>query len=123
MPDTGIIGGIIKLKAGGVTRAAKGAFKYNLGYPKLESIVGADAVHGPKSTVQVAYIEGEITDSYDLDLADFVRQREITVILELANGKSIILRDAYYASEGEGNTEEGNIPVRWESKFQAEEIR
>jgi hypothetical protein len=34
----------------------------------------------------------------------------------------IALRDAWYAADGEGNTEEGNIKVRFEGKS-GEEIR
>ncbi len=115
-------GGIIQLQVDGELQDAKGNFTYNLGRPMREAIIGADAVHGYKETPQVAFVEGEITDRGNLDLAKLVTLTGATVTLELANGKVIALRDAWYAGEGTGNTEEGNIAVRFEGKS-GEEIR
>lgn len=115
-------GGIIFLKVNSTQYSAKGNFTYNLGIPKREAIVGSDEVHGYKETPQVPFIEGEITDKDDLDLAALLAAKDATVTLELANGKVIALREAWFASEGTGNTEEGNIGVRFEG-MSAEEIR
>lgn len=114
-------GGIIQVSMDGVSFDAKGNFTYNLGRPKREAIVGADTVHGYKETPQVAFIEGEITDRGTFDLAAMVTSEGKTVTLELANGKVFVLRDAWFAGEGTGNTEEGNIGVRFEGK-QGEEV-
>lgn len=107
-------GGLIQLQVNGTRYDAKGSFTYNLGRPIREAIVGSDGVHGYKETPQVAFVEGEITDRGDLDLTKLVGLTGATVTLELANGKVITIRDAWYANEGTGNTEEGNIPVRFE---------
>lgn len=115
-------GGIIFVKIDGEIQDAKGNFTYNLGKPKREAIVGSDQVHGFKETPQVAFIEGEITDRQTLDLERLVTTEDATVTLELANGKVISLRNAWYASEGTGNTDEGNIAVRFEGKS-GEEIK
>ena len=109
-------GGIIFLKLNGTIQDAKGNFTYNLGAPKRDAIIGADAVHGFKEVPQVAFVEGEITDRRGLDLEALVNTEDATITLELANGKVIVLREAWYASEGTGNTEEGNIAVRFEGK-------
>jgi hypothetical protein len=114
-------GGIIQFQVNGVLQDAKGNFTYNLGRPKREAIIGADGVHGYKETPQVAFVEGEITDRGALDLDGLTRVDGATVTLELANGKVISLRDAYFAAEGTGNTDEGNIGVRFEGSS-AEEI-
>lgn len=108
-------GGIITVQVDGVGYDAKGNFTYNLGQPKREPIIGSDGIHGYKETPQVAFIEGEITDRGDLDLAKLVTVKSATVALALANGKVIVLSNAWYASEGTGNTDEGNIAVRFES--------
>jgi len=107
-------GGIIQVQVNGEVFQAKGSWSYNLGRPKREAIVGTDTVHGYKETPQVSFIEGEITDRGDLDLAVLVSLIDSTVTMTLANGKVIVLRDAWYAGEGTGNTEEGNIGVRFE---------
>lgn len=114
-------GGIIQFQVNGVLYDAKGNFTYNLGRGKREGIVGADAVHGYKETPQVAFIEGEVTDRGTLDLNALVSMTGATVTLTLANGKVVTLGDAWYAGDGTGNTEEGNIAVRFEGT-NAEEI-
>lgn len=115
-------GGVIFLQLNGEIMDAKGSFSYNLGRPMREAIVGHDGVHGYKELPQVAFIEGEITDRGTLDVDALVKTEGATVTLELGNGKVIALRDAWFAGEGTGNTEEGNIAVRFEGKS-GEEIR
>lgn len=116
------IGGIIELKVNGSVFSAKGSFTYNIGRNRREGVLGADKVHGFKEMPQIPFIEGEITDSPSLDLEQLVTLQDATVMLRLANGKLIVLRQAWYAAEGTGNTEEGNIGVRFEGKT-AEEVR
>jgi len=116
------LGGIITFKVDGTQYAAKGNFTYNLGTPKKEAIIGSDGFHGYKETPQVAFIEGEITDNVSVDIKKLTELKSATVLLNLANGKSIVLRDAYYAHEGTGNTDEGNFPVRFEGAS-AEEMK
>jgi hypothetical protein len=115
------IGGIIQVKVNGEIFSAKGQFTYNLGLPKRETIVGSDAVHGYKEVPQVPFIEGEFTDQGDLNMAALASVKGATVTLDLANGKMIALRDAIYAGEGTGNSDEGNVDVRFEGE-DAEEI-
>lgn len=114
-------GGIIQLQINGEIYDAKGNFTYNLGRPKREAIIGADRVHGFKEMPQAAFIEGEITDRSTLDVSALIDIVSATVTLRLNNGKVIALRQAWYAAEGTGNTEEGNIQVRFEAEI-AEEI-
>lgn len=113
--------GIIQLQVDGEVYDAKGNFTYNLGRPMREAIVGMDTTHGFLERPQVAFIEGEITDRGDLDLAALISIDDATVTLSLNNGKTISLRSAWFAGEGTGNTEEGNFPVRFEG-IGAEEV-
>lgn len=116
------IGGTIALKVNGDIYFAKGNFTYNLGKPKKEGVVGADTVHGYKETPQMPFVEGEITDRNELSLEDLVTLDDATITLELANGKVIALSEAWYAGEGTGNTEEGNIACRFEG-MSCEEVK
>lgn len=109
-------GGIIQVSANGVSFDAKGEFTANIGRPKRESVIGSDGVHGFKETPQVSFIEGKITDRQGLDLAALVTMENATVTLQEANGKTIILRDAWYAGDGNVSTDEGEIDFRFESK-------
>jgi len=114
--------GIIFIKVDGDLLDAKGNFTYNLGQPMREAIVGADKIHGYKETPQVAMIEGEITDRGTLDFTELVGKDGITVTLDLANGKSLVLNDGWFAGEGSAQTEEANIAVRFESATPLDEI-
>lgn len=115
------VGGILFLKLDGELFQAKGEFTYDIGVPKREAVVGADAVHGFKETPKVPFIEGAITDNDELDLEALQSFRDGTATVELANGKIIVIREAFYAHDGVVNTAEGEIPVRFEG-IRGEEV-
>ncbi|MBR0650377.1 phage tail protein [Roseomonas terrae] len=106
--------GKITLKTDGMVLDAKGSFTYNIGEEKRTAIVGADRVHGYYTQPQVPFIEGIITDDAALDLGALLRGKDLTATLDLANGKTIVLRQAWYAGEGNVTTEQGEISARWE---------
>lgn len=106
--------GILYLKLNGQMLDAKGNFTYNPGVAKREAIIGADVIHGFKETPQVPFIEGEITDRGNLDVAALVSITGATVTIDLANGKVVSLTEAWFAGDGNIQTEEANIAVRFE---------
>lgn len=106
--------GIVFVKVNGIQYDAKGEFTYNLGKEKRNAIKGADKPHGYSTEVQIPFIEGKITDSGTLALANICIITGATVTLELANGKVIVLKDAWYASEGTASSSEGEIDFRFE---------
>lgn len=112
----GRISGLIYIKVDGQQYRAKGNFTYNLGKPKREAVVGADGVHGYKELPKAPFIEGEISDEATLNLAALQDITDATVTLELPNGKTIVLRKAFYAADGDGQTEESNIQLRFEGE-------
>jgi hypothetical protein len=116
------IGGMISLKIDGESYDAKGNFTYSLGVSQKTMVVGADRIHGYKEVPTVPYIEGEITDNREISMEALRKITDATITLELGNGKLISLRNAIEASDGVGNTEEGNQSVRFEG-LSAEEIR
>ena len=113
--------GLIQLQRNGEIDDAKGSFTYNLGRPKRDGIIGSDGVHGYKEMPQIPFIEGAITDRGTLNMAGLVEGRDLTITLTLGNGKMIVLRDAWFAGDGNATTEEGEITVRWEG-INAEEV-
>lgn len=121
MANQNRIAGLIAVKVDGTQYLAKGNFTYNIGKPKRDAVVGADAVHGYKEVPQVPFIEGEFSDRADISLETLVTISDATVTMELGNGKVIVLRNAWYAGEGTVNTEEGNVGVRFEG-MSADEV-
>ncbi len=114
-------GGIIGIKINGVVYDVKGEVTYNLGHHKRDAIIGQDGVHGFMEKPQVPFVETEFTDRVSLDVGALLDLEDATVQVSLANGKDVILREAWFASEGDVGTAEGNIKVRFEGK-QAEEV-
>jgi len=114
-------GGIISLTLSGEILDAKGNFSYNLGQPMREGIVGSDRVHGYSEKPQIPFVEGEITDRFDLDLKNSLfALTDGTITLQVGNGKTVVLRGAWFAGEGNVQTEEGNIAVRFEGEVAEE---
>lgn len=113
--------GVLFFKVDGVQRDAKGNFSYNIGSPKRKMIVGPDRVHGYSEMPQVPFIEGEITDASDLDLKAFQNLTDSSITLELANGKVVALHHGTHCADGNVQTEEANIQVRFEG-IEAEEV-
>lgn len=116
-----LLGGIFNLKINGTLASAKGNFTYHYGSPKNEAVLGANGeVQGFKQTPTVPYIEGEITDSKDLDVKELQSLIDGEITLELINGKVFILSGAHWAGDGGVTTDEGAIPVRYEGTFAEE---
>jgi hypothetical protein len=113
MTGTPIVGGIIQVKANGQIYSAKGDFTWNPGIAKTEAVIGTDGVHGWNATPRAALTEGRSTDRGGVRSVPQASTRA-TVYLDLANGRAFVLRDACFASDGTGHTDEGNMDVRFE---------
>ena len=124
MANPNLIGGRIELSIDGEVYDAKGDFTYNLGADKREGVVGADGVHGFTSAPQVPFVEGMITDRGTLNLDAVLRLGEnddVTATLALSNGKTIVLRSAWYAGDGNVTTAAGEVQFRLEG-MSAQEV-
>jgi hypothetical protein len=114
MSNPNRVAGIVFVKVDGAQLKIKANVNCNRGDEKREGIVGHDGVHGYKSLPQIPYIEGEQTDSKDLDLKKYMAIDGATVTVQFANGKTFVLRQAWNASEGTVGSEEANISFRFE---------
>lgn len=111
-------GGLLAVKVDGVTYSAVGNFTYNIGAPVRAALIGATQVDGYSETPQSAFIAGEFRDGEDVDTEKLVKITDATITLELANGKTLVLANAWYEGEGTGNSQEGNFAVRFASDKQ-----
>lgn len=110
--------GIVQFKIDGEIYDVKGTISYGLGKPVRETIVGHDGVHGYKELPSVPFCEMELTDSGELDLSALADKTNSTITIALANGKTIVLRNAFSANP-DGltvSTEEGVITARFEAE-------
>jgi hypothetical protein len=108
------IGGRIILSIDGIRYRAKGEFTYNLGGYTRETVMGHTGPEGFKKMAREPFVEGEITDTGDFNVIENLYDIEdATIILELANGKVITFKNAWYSGTGDIRTEEGNINFRF----------
>lgn len=108
------IGGTLFVAVNGVRISVKGNWEVGLGRPKREGVPGMDTIHGYTEKQQVPFFAGDATAGQRLDLPALLDVRDATITAELANGKVAVLRDAWHAGDGVLNTEEGNVPLRFE---------
>ena len=61
------------------------------------------------------FVEGMTTDLSTVDTERIKNLQDVTVTLELNNGKVVVFKNASYAAEGDTTTEEGEIQLRFEA--------
>ncbi|TXH34064.1 MAG: phage tail protein [Rhodospirillaceae bacterium] len=110
------IAGVCYLKADGQQFALKGDLTINIDKVTRTGVAGADRVHGFTETVNIPFISGTVSLTSDLSIEKLQEMTDVTVVAELANGKSYILRNAWSAESRELNASEGQTPVRFEGK-------
>ena len=108
------VAGVAYFKVDGKQFSAKGSFTHNITPTTREGVSGQDGTHGYKEMPKVPYIEGTITTVEGFDMEALHEIDDATVTLECANNTAVMLRNAWYAGDGEVNTEEGETGVRFE---------
>lgn len=111
------IGGVAYLKIDGRQYPLRGKWKTNLMPTKREGIAGQDYTHGYKEMPRVAFISGDVSYMAGISIEDLPKITDATITLELANGKTHILHNAWWADESEVDTEEGSFPVKFEGLY------
>jgi hypothetical protein len=109
------VAGTAFFNVNGVQYSARGNIKISLGSVERESVVGIDQYHGYKEIPRAGYVELDLTDQADLDLNVFENLNNVTVTVQLINGKVAVLRNANQINKLELNADEGQYTVRFES--------
>ena len=115
------IGGVLNFTIDGVQYAARGNFKVTPGTVKREGVAGQDYVHGYTEMPIVPGIEGDLTTTADISLAALEAIVNSTIQVNLANGKSYVLTEAWTESAFEIDTAEGRFGAKF-SGVTCEEI-
>lgn len=97
-----------------------GDFEYNASKRKRETLIGQDDVHGYSEKPNANHISGTLRDSGGLTVADFNDMTNVTVVGELANGKTIIGRNMWTVEDQTVKTQEGTVEVRFEGPLVTE---
>ena len=88
---------------------------YATGGPKREAVLSSSGVAGYSEKPTVPYIEGSFLDIPERDFDLLSRMSSVTVQLDKPNGRSVILSQAWYAGDYEGDTD-GKRKFRFEGK-------
>lgn len=107
------IAGVATVRIDGAQMALKGKFKYQINRVKRERLVGQDGVHGYKEMPEAPHITGEVMDMPGTRVRRLEDIVNATIQLDLANGKTIVLRNAWWEDASEVDTEEGSYPVKF----------
>jgi len=108
--------GTIFIKKDGNILELAGDWDFNPGGKKRSTKKGPTQRLGYKEEVQDCYLEGNLADNSNLDIVkDLYDVTNSSITLELANGKTWIFKNAWWAADGKQNTGEGEIEARFEA--------
>lgn len=116
------IAGFCFFKIDGAQYPARGDFEYQPLDTSKEGVAGQDGVHGYKEMPVIPHIKGKVTDLGGISVQALQALTDSTVTLELANGKVVILRDAWVKGEIAVNSQDGSYEITLEGKSCIEQV-
>lgn len=111
---TNRLAGIAYVMVDGTNYMLSGELTYSVSEISRETLLGQDRVHGYSEKPYAGFISGTFRDAGGLTVADFNGMTNVTVTLNLANGKTIIGRNMWTVDAQEVKTQEGTFDVKWE---------
>ena len=113
--NTNRVAGTCYLSVDGRRLARVGEFSYRPSNPTREAKVGADGYHGYKEKPTQGQIKAKLRDTGGTSVAQLGQMTNVTVMAELANGKTVIGRNMFVAGEPvAADAEEAEIEITWE---------
>jgi len=115
MATPNMLAGTAYVTINGKNYALVGELAYRPSQGNRETMTGMDGVHGFKETPAPGMIKGTFRDQGTVSVQDLAEAADVTVVAELANGKTIIGRNLWRAGEPvEVDTEEAKFTIQWE---------
>jgi len=94
--------------------AVVGDLSYKLSGSDKESLNGQDGYHGQKIKPMPGEISAKLRNGKSVDIQALLNADQVTITLELINGKSVIGRNMTRTGERpEVNTEEGEFEIKF----------
>ncbi len=109
------LAGIAYISVDGQSYMLAADLAYSVSTVSRESLIGQDTVHGYSEKPSVGYIHATLRDSGSLSLAQINAWTNVTVVCELANGKTVIGRNMWITEVQEVKTTEGSFEVKFEA--------
>jgi hypothetical protein len=107
------LAGVAFVTMNGKSYSIVGEGTYRVSQEKRETLTGQDGVHGFKGMPMAGMISWKGRDSGTVPINELADADDVSVVLQLANGKVVIGRNMWRAGDGpiEVNTEEGTYEV------------
>ncbi|ARK44739.1 phage tail tube protein [Burkholderia pseudomallei] len=118
--NTNRLAGIAFISVDGQNYMLQGDLTYRVSTIERESLIGQDTVHGYSEKPSTGMISGTLRDAKNLSVASFNSMTNSTVVLQLANGKTIIGRSMWCVDVQEVKTAEATFEVKFEGPFVSE---
>jgi hypothetical protein len=113
---TNRLAGIASITVGGTTYLLQGALTWSPSKVTRDTLAGQDQVHGYKEMPVAGFISGTLRDTDSLTVADFNAMTNVTVAIDLANGKQVIGRNMWCVNVQEVKSEDATFEVRFEGQ-------
>ena len=108
------LAGLARITVDGIAQMLAGELTYSMNVTTRETLMGQDKVHGFKEMPHAGFISASIRDSAGLSVADFNAMSNVTVVCEVANGKTVVGRGMWTVDAQEVDSQEGKFTVKWE---------
>ncbi|MDY7560219.1 phage tail tube protein [Pseudomonas sp. CCC3.2] len=115
MANPNRLAGVCYLSVDGVSYMMSGDFSYKVSGVSRETLKGPDGVHGYAEKIEQGYIGATLRDSASLSLSDLNAMSNVTVVAELANGKTVIGSAMWTTDLPESKAADATIEMKWES--------
>lgn len=114
------LGGTAFISVDGQTYALRADAKYKCNKSSREWVSGMDGPHGTIEKPVVGSISMVLSDGGALTVEDFDTMRDVTVVLELINGKIVTGRNM--STVGDDGQEVDAMEGKFEVKFQGPDV-
>lgn len=108
------IAGTVFVSVDGITYQMEGDCSYSAVAIKRETLTGQDHVHGFKELPTPGKIKLGVRDSGGLVVADFNNMTNVTVVMQLANGKNVVGSAMWQVDDLEVETSDAKFTVMLE---------
>jgi hypothetical protein len=110
------LAGIAFLTVDGQSYMLEADASYKVSIVKRETLTGQDTVHGYSEKPEPGMISATLRDAAGLSVASINGMTNSTVVLQLANGKTIVGSKMWTVDVQEVKTAEATFEVKWEGR-------
>lgn len=108
------LAGTASITVDGTNYLLVGDFEYNPSSVTRETLNGQDGVHGFSEKKRPGSISATLRDAGNLTVADLNAMDNVTVVAQLANGKTIIGRNMWTIEDQTVKSTDATLEVKWE---------